>query len=82
MSGLAALAAVAQRDDHAARLLGAAVAMSGERPPPQIAGRLEERFFAPSRARLGAASWEHARDAGARLDRDEAIEGALRGIDG
>jgi hypothetical protein len=53
LSGLAAVAAAHGRDRTAATLSGAAEAATPEGNDPAIARRLDERFLAPARARLG-----------------------------
>jgi hypothetical protein len=76
LSGLAALAASAERDVLAARLSGAAEASTADWHDPVIAARLETRFFAGARARLGASVWKTEHATGARLDRRSALEAA------
>jgi predicted ATPase/DNA-binding SARP family transcriptional activator len=72
VAGLAATAAARGQDDRAARLLGAATAL-GPLGDPDVVGQLEERFFAPARARLGEGRWDETSHAGAGLGFDEAI---------
>jgi predicted ATPase/DNA-binding SARP family transcriptional activator len=81
LTGLGALAAVARDDEHAARLYGAARASSSEWHDPVIAERLEQRFFTPTRERLGAPAWEAAQAAGARLG-PTAVDAALAELPG
>ena len=76
LSGIGALAAAAGDDENAARLYGAARASSSEWHDPVIAERIEQRFFTPSRERLGAPAWEAAQAAGARLG-PAAVDAAL-----
>ncbi|WP_053225780.1 BTAD domain-containing putative transcriptional regulator [Solirubrobacter soli] len=76
LSGFAVLAACAGRDRLAARLLGAARVSSADWHDPLIAERLEARFLAPARARLGAAAWEAEEAAGARADRASVLAAA------
>ena len=76
LSGLAALAAIGGRDALAARLSGAAEVSSDDWHDPVIAARLEERFFAAARARLGLPAWEAEHAVGARMDRAAALEAA------
>jgi len=78
LSGLAALAAVQGLDELAAMLSGAADTATLDRHDPVIARRLDERFFAPARARLGEHAWNAAYTRGAALDTDHAINIALR----
>ena len=78
LSGLGALAAAARDDENAARLYGAARTSSSEWHDPVIAERIEQRFFTPSRERLGTPAWEAAQAAGARLG-PAAVDAALPG---
>jgi hypothetical protein len=78
ISGLAAVAAARGQDRTAATLSGIAEA-TGERHEPSVARRLDERFFAEARARLGKRTWQEAHAAGYALDVDHAIGIALRG---
>jgi hypothetical protein len=75
--GLAGVAASLEQDQLAATLHGAADAATLERPHPGVARRLEERCFAPARARVGEEAWQAAYETGAGLDRAQAIETAL-----
>lgn len=72
--GLAAIAAVDGRDEHAAALWGAVQRLDTTGADPLIAARIEARFFDPARARLGPDTWQAA---SRRLDRDAAIEAAM-----
>ena len=78
LAGVGALAAAAGDDEKAARLYGAARASSYDWHDPVIAERIEQRFFTPSRERLGAPAWEAAQAAGARLG-PAAVDAALAG---
>ncbi len=71
--GLAALACAGGRDRLAATLHGAAVAGSADRHDPVIARRLEARFFAPARERLGDQAWQAALAAGRGLPRERVL---------
>ena len=78
--GLAALAA-ADGDDHRAAILEAAAWALNDRPvfPAEapVYERLEQRFIAPARERLGSDAWEEASAAARRLSADSAIALAL-----
>jgi hypothetical protein len=71
--GMAAVAAAQARDELSAKLAGAADAISRERQDPVIERRLEERYFAPARERLGTQRWSAAYAAGSELDVREAL---------
>ena len=43
----------------------------------EVIVQLEERFFAPARARLGEAAWNEARKAASAMSADDAIAFAL-----
>jgi predicted amidohydrolase len=78
--GLAALAA-ADGDDHRAAVLEAAAWALEERPafPSEapVYERVEQRFIAPARERLGSDAWETASAAARSLSADSAIALAL-----
>ena len=77
--GLIGLAAIAtRRGDHerAARLLGAASA-PGQCTDADVMAELEQRFFAPARARHGTRRWREAHSAGAEMSFEQAIAFAL-----
>jgi non-specific serine/threonine protein kinase len=74
--GLAAIAARRGDPDRAARLLGAATA-PGLCTDADVTAELEERFFAPARARHGTRHWSEAQEAGAEMSFDQAIAFAL-----
>jgi predicted ATPase/DNA-binding SARP family transcriptional activator len=78
--GLAALAA-ADGDDHRAAVLEAAAWALNDRPvfPAEapVYERVEQRFIAPARARLGRDAWEAASAAARSLSADSAIALAL-----
>jgi tetratricopeptide (TPR) repeat protein len=78
--GLAALAA-ADGDDHRAAVLDAAAWALNDRPvfPAEapVYERLEQRFIAPARERLGTDAWEAASGGGRSLSADSAIALAL-----
>ena len=78
--GLAALAA-ADGDDHRAAVLEAAAWALNDRPvfPAEapVYERLEQRFIAPARERLGSDAWQDASAAARRLSADSAIALAL-----
>ena len=82
MFGLAALAAADGDDCRAAVLVGAAHAL----PPGRVAlaraeerlyDRLDRRFLAPARERLGAAAWNAGRAAGQAMPAEAAVAYAL-----
>ena len=80
LHGLAALAAAGGDDRRAAALSGAAWAIDTR--PTDYAGqpitrRLEQRFLAPARDRLGDDAWEAASAEGRRMTADAAIAFAL-----
>jgi hypothetical protein len=77
ISGLAGVAAARGEDELAARLSGAAEATGSDRHDPVIAAQLEERCFAPARARLGEPAWRSAHTAGAELTPRQAVDTAL-----
>jgi hypothetical protein len=79
LNGLAAVAASQHRDQAAATLAGSADAASTARHEPGVAASMQ-RFFAPARTRLGEQAWEAAYAAGAALDREQAIDTALRSV--
>jgi predicted ATPase/DNA-binding SARP family transcriptional activator len=79
--GLAAIAATQGHDRFAATLHGAADAVTPERPHPDVARQLEERCFTPSRHRLGEAAWHAAYADGATMERDQAVDAVLGGVD-
>jgi hypothetical protein len=76
IAGLALVAAARGEDAAAARLLGAAETTGSDRHDPVIAAWLDDRVFAPARARLGERAWEAAHAAGAALTPREAIDAA------
>ena len=78
IDGLAAVAAAEGHDRAAATLSGAAHAATVEHHDPVLARRLDDRFFAPARARLGERAWHDAYSAGATLHPERAIDMALR----
>jgi predicted ATPase/DNA-binding SARP family transcriptional activator len=77
ISGLAGVAAMRGEDELAGRLSGAAETTRSDRHDPVIAAQLEERCFAPARARLGERSWRAAHAAGAELTPRQAVDTAL-----
>jgi predicted ATPase len=77
INGLAGVAASRFEDERAARLLGAAEGTRPERHEPAIAGQLQNRLFAPARARIGDRAWQSAYAAGAALTQQQAVETAL-----
>ena len=84
--GLAAIAAASGRDELAARLCGAAEATGHVAQSPPVDVRLDARFFAPARERLGKGSWEAAQAGGRALKPSEALAisrpvGSSTGVD-
>jgi predicted ATPase len=77
MAGLAALAAVHDDLDRAARLLGAATAHRYDEPRDAVDARLDATFFKPARARCDADTWDAAVREGAALSFQDAIAYAL-----
>jgi predicted ATPase/DNA-binding SARP family transcriptional activator len=77
LTGLAAIAARRDDPERAARLLGAATA-PGQCTDDDVTAKLEERFFAPARARHGTRHWNEAQAAGAEMSFEQAIAFAAR----
>ncbi len=78
LAGLAAVAAAQGLDERAATLSGAAQALGKWGPADRpILDRLEQGYFAPARARLGAPTWCQAEQAGAAMSYERAIEYAI-----
>jgi predicted ATPase len=77
MAGVAALAAVGDDLDRAARLIGAAAAHRYGEPEDAIDARLDATFFRPARTRRGADAWDASVHDGAAMDFDAAIAYAL-----
>jgi hypothetical protein len=75
--GLAAVAAVQDDVDRAARLAGAATAHVYGPPPDLIQARLDAAFFKGARARCGVDAWDAAARQGAALSFDAAITYAV-----
>ena len=67
--------------EHAGAWLDQALSLAreldGPLGDPDVVGQLEERFFAPARARLGEGRWDETSHAGAGLGFDEAIAIAI-----
>jgi predicted ATPase/DNA-binding SARP family transcriptional activator len=78
INGLACVAAARGEDELAARLHGAAESTGPARHHPAVARQLEDRFFAPARARLGERTWQSAHAGGAALTPRQAVETALQ----
>jgi predicted ATPase/DNA-binding SARP family transcriptional activator len=80
VAGLAAIAAADGRDEVAARLRGAALALGYPLATfdKRIDDRLDRMYLAPARARHGDAAWEIAERAGAALSYSEAAAYALQ----
>ena len=77
INGLACVAVARGEDELAARLIGAAEGTRPERHHSEIARQLEDRFFAPARARIGDRAWQSAYAAGAALTQRQAVDTAL-----
>jgi hypothetical protein len=76
--GLAAVAAVDDEPERAARLVGAASAHHrGDSGDATGAGKLDAAILAPARTRFGADAWDAVLREGAALSLDEAIADAL-----
>jgi predicted ATPase/DNA-binding SARP family transcriptional activator len=78
IDGLAGVAAARGEDGLAAGLRGAAEAAGSDRHDPMIARELDDRLFAPARARLGEQSWRAAHAAGAASTPRQAVDAALQ----
>ena len=72
LAGLAAIAVRRNDDERGARLLGAAESI-GPVETTEVLAQLEERFFAPARARFGEAAWASALANGAQLSLEAAL---------
>jgi len=77
LHGLAAVAAVGDDLDRAARLFGAGVAQRHDRPEDPVDARLRAAFFTPAHARHGTEAWDAAAREGGALSFQEAITYAL-----
>jgi predicted ATPase/DNA-binding SARP family transcriptional activator len=77
MNGFAGVSATQGEDELAARLIGAADAIAPYRHHPAVSSKLEDRFFAPARARIGERAWHEAQAGGAALTQRQAVEAAL-----
>ena len=77
LGGLAAVAAVRDDLDRAARLCGAAAAHRYGDPENAIDTRLNSTFFEPARTRRGPEAWDGAVHAGSALNFNDAIAYAL-----
>jgi predicted ATPase/DNA-binding SARP family transcriptional activator len=75
--GLAAVAAIRDDLDRAARLSGSAAAHRYGQPEDPVHARLCSTFFEPARERRGAEAWEVAVREGAALSFEDAIAYAL-----
>jgi hypothetical protein len=82
INGLAGVAAMRGDDELAARLSGAAEITAPDRHDPVIAKQLDDRCFAPVRARLGERAWRTAHAAGAALTARQAVDLALSPANG
>ena len=77
LTGLAAVAAVHDELDRAARLAGAAATHRYDEPEAVVDARLHATFLAPARTRRGPDAWDTAVHEGAALSFDDAIAYAL-----
>ena len=77
VAGLAAVAAVRDDLDRAARLTGAAAAHRYDEPEDPLNVRLDATFLEPARARYDADAWDAAFREGGALSFDDAIAYAL-----
>jgi predicted ATPase/DNA-binding SARP family transcriptional activator len=73
LAGLGAVAAAHEQDDRAATLLGAAAAL-GPIDHEDVVAQLHDRFFTPASARHGERRWHQAREAGATLSFEQALD--------
>ena len=78
LRGLAAVAAVRNDTDRAARLAGAAAAHRCCAPQDEVDARLDATFIQPARRRQGADAWDVAARDGGTLSFDDAITYALQ----
>jgi predicted ATPase/DNA-binding SARP family transcriptional activator len=78
LRGLAAVAAVRNDSDRAARLAGAAAAHRGCAPQDEVDARLDATFIQPARRRQGADAWDAAARDGGTLSLEDAITYALQ----
>ena len=78
LGGLAAVAAVREDLDRAARLCGAAAAHRYGDPENAIDTRLQATFFEPARTRRGPEAWDAAVHDGSALNFNNAITYALQ----
>jgi class 3 adenylate cyclase len=76
LSGIAVVAACQGNPERAARVLGAATAITpvGD---ADVSQQLERRFFAAAREQIGTARWAAAEEEGGRLSLEEALDEAL-----
>ena len=77
LRGLAALAAVGDDLERAARLSGAAGAHGGRDPDDALGARLHATYFEPARSRHGPDAWDSAVADGAALSFENALAYAL-----
>src|SRR3954463_10203358 len=77
VAGLAAVAAVRDDLDRAARLSGASAAHQHSEFDDAVGARLEATFVEPARTRYGAEGWDAAVREGATLNFEDAIAYAL-----
>ena len=77
LTGLAAVAAVDDKLERAARLAGAGAAHRSRVPDDPVAARLDATFLEPARTRFGADAWDAAFGEGAALRFNEATIYAL-----
>ena len=78
LAGLAAVAAVRDELDRAARLCGASCAHRYGKPEDPVDARLHATYFEPARSRHGTDAWDAAGREGAALSFEDAIAYALR----
>jgi predicted ATPase/DNA-binding SARP family transcriptional activator len=78
LRGLAAVAAVRNDIERAARLAGAAAAHRDNAPQDEVDARLDATFIQPARRRQGADAWDAAARDGGTLSFDDAITYALQ----
>jgi predicted ATPase/DNA-binding SARP family transcriptional activator len=78
LNGLAAVAAVRNDTDRAARLAGAAAAHRDDGPQDEVEARLDAAFVQPARRRQGADAWDAAARDGGTLSFEDAVTYALQ----
>jgi tetratricopeptide (TPR) repeat protein len=78
LKGLAAVAAVRNDAQRAARLAGAAATQRDDAPQDEVEARLDAAFIQPARTRHGTEPWDAAARDGSTLSLEDAIAYALQ----